>query len=176
MPFEILHFRGSDKILKDKNLDNDVRATMEYIGDVLDGTLHRGELLRQALKDMKWRENGNEYLRILEGRRYMWKAWKRDVAIEANLNFYEYILDGLFRLQLGYAQGKLESGILLLTAKRSEKSPYGSSSNMVKEEIEMLYPTISLPVSIVLFDLGEPVILDEEGGDKSGIPVSTDEK
>jgi hypothetical protein len=36
---------------------------------------------------------------------------------------------------------------------------------MVKEEIEMLYPTISMPVSIVLFDLGKPSIPEEEGGE-----------
>ena len=50
MPFEMLHFRGSDQILKEKHLDNDVRATLEYIGDVLYGSFHSGELLRQALQ------------------------------------------------------------------------------------------------------------------------------
>jgi len=35
---------------------------------------------------------------------------------------------------------------------------------MVKEGIDMLYPTISLPVSIALFDLGEPMIPGEEEG------------
>jgi len=44
----------------------------------------------------------------------------------------------------------------LLTAKRSEKSPYGTSAKMAVEDVELLYPTIFLPLTVVLFDLGEP--------------------
>ena len=75
------------------------------------------------------------------------------------MNLY---LEGLLRLQIGYDKGLIETGILLLTSKRSENSPYGSTSDMVKEEIEQLYPTISLPVSICLFDLDDPEIMDDE--------------
>jgi hypothetical protein len=164
MPFEVIHFRGSDKILKDKNLDRDVQITLEYVDDVLCGTIYRRELFRQALDEMQWRENGNVDLKILDGRRYMYKGVKHGVAIEGNFSVYEFILEGLLRLQIGFDKGKIETGILLLTSKRSEKTPYGSTSKMVKEEIEMLYPTISMPVSVVLFDLGDPVISDAEGG------------
>ena len=164
MPFEVIHFRGSDKILKDKNLDRDVQITLEYVDDVLCGTIYRRELFRQALDEMQWRENGNVDLKILDGRRYMYKGVKHGVAIEGNFSVYEFILEGLLRLQIGFDRGKIETGILLLTSKRSEKTPYGSTSKMVKEEIEMLYPTISMPVSVVLFDLGDPVISDAEGG------------
>jgi len=120
------------------------------------------ELFRQALKEMGWRENGT--LNILEGRSYQYKGFKKDIAIEGNFSAYEFILEGLFRLQVGYDKGLIETGILLLTSKRSEKTPYGSTSKMVKEGIDMLYPTISLPVSIALFDLGEPMIPGEEEG------------
>ena len=164
MPFEVIHFRESDKILKNKNLDRDVQITLEYVDDVLCGTIYRRELFRQALDEMQWRENGNVDLKILDGRRYMYKGVKRGVAIEGNFSVYEFILEGLLRLQIGFDKGKIETGILLLTSKRSEKTPYGSTSKMVKEEIEMLYPTISMPVSVVLFDLGDPVISDAEGG------------
>ena len=75
-----------------------------------------------------------------------------------HMNLY---LEGLLRLQIGFDKGMIETGILLLTSKRSENSPYGSTSDMVKEEIEMLYPTISLPVSICLFNLEEPFLPDE---------------
>ena len=34
--FEILHFRGSEEILREKNMLSDVVATMQYIDDVLD--------------------------------------------------------------------------------------------------------------------------------------------
>ena len=48
---EILHFREADKILKKNSLYKDVISTMEYIEDVLQGSIHRRELLRQALED-----------------------------------------------------------------------------------------------------------------------------
>lgn len=174
MAYEILHFRGSDKILTEKNLDHDVQSTLEYVSDVLYGTLHKGELLRQALDDMGWRSGDNGCLRILENRRYMYKGFKKDVAIEGSFALYEFILEGLFRLQIGYDKGLIETGILLLNSRRSEKSPYGSSSKMVREEMKMLEPTISMPVSVGLFDLGEPMVLEEEGGEPNGVSVSAD--
>jgi len=165
MPFEILHFRGSDKIIKAKKLERDVQVTLEYVDDVLFETLHRRELFRQALEEMDWRDSGDGNLKILDGRRYMYKGVKRGVAIEGNFSVYEIILEGLLRLQIGFDKGKIETGILILTSKRSEKTPYGSTSKMVNEEIEMLYPTISMPVSVALFDLGDPLISNgEEGG------------
>lgn len=169
--FEILHFRNADKIVRDKKMLNDVQTTLEYIDNVLSGAQFKGELFRQALDEMGWRENGT--LNILDGRRYMYKGFKKSVAIEGNFAAYEYILEGLFRLQVGFDKGVIETGILLLTSKRSEKSPYGDTSKMVRDEIEMLYPTISLPVSVVLFDLDEPMTI-MEGGDLNGVPISTD--
>ena len=171
MDFELLHFRDSEKILINKNIMKDVQMTLQYLSDVLFGTIHRGELMRQALEEMGWRGKDNGNLKILENRRYTYKGFKRDVAIEGSFSAYEFILEGLFRLQVGYDKGALETGVLLLTAQRSEKTPYGSTSQMVKEEIDMLYPTISMPVSIALFDLGVPMILDTEGGDVNGISV-----
>jgi hypothetical protein len=172
---EILHFRDSDRILKEKNMMKDVQTTLEYLADVLTGVQFKGELFRQALDDMGWRENGT--LNILEGRRYMYKGFKKNVAIEGNLSAYEYILEGLMRLQIGFDKGLLETGILLLTSKRSDKSPYGSTSIMVQNEIEMLFPTISMPVAVALFDLDETDIMDEGGDDNGSVSVSaTDQR
>ena len=42
MPFEIMHFRGSDKILRDKNMEKDVLFTLSYLNDALYGSLYRG--------------------------------------------------------------------------------------------------------------------------------------
>ena len=56
MPFEMFHVRGSDKIIKDKNLEKDVQVTLEYVDDALYGSIYRRELLRQALDEMDWRE------------------------------------------------------------------------------------------------------------------------
>ena len=162
MSFELLHFREADKILKSKRMEKDVQATLEYVNDALCGTLHRGELLRQALEEMDWRRN-DEALIILDGRRYRFKGFKKEIAIEGSFSAYEFILEGLLRLQIGFEKKKIESGILLLTSLGSEKSPYKSTRIMVEEDIRNLYPTISLPVSIALFDLGKPWIPEENG-------------
>jgi len=161
MSFEVLHFRDSDKILEDKHMTQTVLDTLMYINDALTGSLYRGELFRQVLKDTNWINGNNgksdmDNRRILEGRRYCYKGFMKGVALESNLASYEYILEGLFRLQIGVDKGLIETGILILNGSRSEKTPYGSSSQMVHEEIDLLYPTIDLPVCIALFDLNEP--------------------
>ena len=85
---------------------------------------------------------------------------------------YEYIQDALFRLQVGFDKGKIDMGIILLTAERSVKSKLGSSKDLVRQEIEMLYPTISLPVTIALFDLGKRgLFADEKAISKNEMPV-----
>ena len=50
MAYEILHFRDSDKILKDKNMEDDVRTTVEYVEEVLYETLYKRELFREGWK------------------------------------------------------------------------------------------------------------------------------
>jgi len=160
MPFELIHFRDADKILKGKRMEKDVQATLEYVNDVLCGSLNRGELLRQALEEMDWRKN-LEDLVILDGRRYRFKGFKKGIAIEGSFSAYEFILEGLIRLQIGFDKKKIESVILLLTSVRSEKTPYGSTRKMVEEDIQNLHPTISLPISIALFDLGAPWVPEE---------------
>ena len=41
---EIIHFRGSDKIIKKKKLEKDVATTLQYLEDMLHGTLYKREL------------------------------------------------------------------------------------------------------------------------------------
>jgi hypothetical protein len=84
------------------------------------------------------------------------------VAIEGNLSAYEFILEGLLRLQIGVDKGIIQTGLLMLTNHRSDKSHLGSSLELAKAEVEMLYPTISLPVSIAFLDLGRPIVLDDK--------------
>jgi hypothetical protein len=174
MPFEIMHFRESDKIIKEKRMEKDIKVTLEYIADVLQGTIHRRELLRQSLEEMDWRDNGS--LNILDGRRYQYKGFKRGVAIEGSFSAYEFILEGLFRLQIGFDNGMVETGILMLTSQRSEKSSYGCSRDLAEAELEMLYPTISMPVSIALFDLGPPIISDGTEENDDGTSIHADDK
>ena len=101
---ELLHFRDSEKILKNKNMLDDVLVTMEYIDDVLTGSLYKRELLRMALDEMDWMLV-TDNMRIIENRRYMWKGFKRGVAIEGSFGAYEYIIEGLARLQIGFDTG-----------------------------------------------------------------------
>ena len=173
MPFEIMHFRESDKIIKQKRMGKDIKVTLEYIDDVLQGTIHRRELLRQSLEEMDWRENGT--LNILDGRRYQYKGFKRGVAIEGSFAAYEFILEGLFRLQVGFDKGLVETGILMLTSFRSEKSSLGTSRELAQAEIEMLYPTISMPVTIALFDLGIPDISNGSEESENGTSIPADD-
>ena len=127
--------------------------------------------MRQALDEMGWRENGS--LNILDGRRYQYKGVKRGVALDGSFAAYEYILEGLFRLEIGFRKGKIDCGILMLTAARSEKSSLGTSRDLAIAEVEYLSDIITIPVSIALFNLGPPVISDgeEEGGDNDSVSI-----
>jgi hypothetical protein len=169
---EVIHFRESDRIIKEKGLEPDVNITLGYVEATLYGTLYKRELTIQALKESDWREQD---LSILDGRRYQYKGIKNGVAIEGNFASYEYILEGLFRLQIGFDKGRIETGILMLTSERSEKSRLGTSIDLANLEVEQLYPTISMPVTIALFDLGTPELPDEnsvKGGEADGVSVS----
>jgi hypothetical protein len=161
MPFEIMHFRGAEKILQEKGMEKEITLTMEYLNDCLYGAFKKRELLRQALEEMAWRPNDD--LNILDGRRYLYKGFRKRVAIDGSFSSYEYIQDALLRLQIGFDKDKIDMGIVLVTAQRSEKSPLGTTRDLVCQEIELLHPTISLPVTIVLFDLGKPGLYTEEG-------------
>jgi hypothetical protein len=158
--FEILNFRNAAQIIKEKKMAKEIRQLMEYLHDCLYGTHYKGELLRQALKEMDWRQNGD--LNILDGRRYFYKGFKNRVALDGSFSSYEYIQDALLRLQVGFDKKKIDLGIVMVTAQRSEKSKLGTTKELVSQEIEMLFPTINLPIIVVLFDLGRPGELYEE--------------
>ena len=64
---EIIHFRGSEKIMKKKKLEKDVATTLQYLEEMLRGTLYKRELTLLALNDCDWREGD---LTILDGRGY----------------------------------------------------------------------------------------------------------
>ena len=35
MPFELIHFRDADKIIKEKRMKKEVKSTLEYLDNVL---------------------------------------------------------------------------------------------------------------------------------------------
>ena len=160
MSYKMIHFRKAGEIIKEKKMANGVKQLMEYLHDCLFGTRHKGELMRQALQEMDWRQNGD--LNILDGRRYFYKGFKNRVAIDGSFSSYEYIQNALLKLQVGFDKKKIDMGIVMVTSQRSEKSKLGTTEKLVAQEIEMLHPTINLPVTIVLFDLGRPGELYEE--------------
>ena len=168
--FELVHFRGADKIIKEKKMANGIKQLMEYLQDCLYGTRFKGELMRQALKEMDWRQEGD--LNILDGRRYFYKGFKNRVAIDGSFSSYEYIQNALLKLQVGFDKKKIDMGIVMVTSQRSEKSKLGTTKDLVAKEIELLYPTISLPVTIILFDLGRPGEIYEEKKPKKGEALS----
>ncbi|MGA2224657.1 MAG: hypothetical protein ABSH41_09475 [Syntrophobacteraceae bacterium] len=164
MSFELLHFRDSDQILKKKGMMDDVMKTLEYLDTVLYEAPNKGELLKEALKDMGWREDGT--LNIMEGRRYQHRGFKNRIAVEGYIGTFEN-LEGIFRLQVAFDKQKIDTGILLINSLRSFDSPFGSSRDLVEWEIEQLEPTIFMPLSVALFDLGKP---DSEPVLKESIP------
>jgi hypothetical protein len=174
---EMLHFRDADKILKKKKLLTDLTKTCGYLESVLDGARYKRNLFRLALDEMGWLPEKLEDLRFMDGRRYEYKGVKGEIAVEGSFSVYEYILEGIFRLQIGFDKGMIQAGVLMLTSLRGENSKYGTSTELAKTEVEMLYPTINLPVTIALLDIGKPMIIDDEGGGESnGISIPPDDQ
>jgi hypothetical protein len=164
MSFELLHFRESDKVLKKLKMMQDVVKTLEYLDTVLFEAPNKGELLKQALKDQGWREDGT--LNILENRRYQHKGFKNKVAIDGYIGTFEN-LEGIFRLQLSFDKQKIETGLILMNSLRSFDSPFGSSRELVEWEVEQLEPTVFMPLSVALFDLGK---IDSEPSLEESMP------
>jgi hypothetical protein len=125
-----------------------------YPDTVLYEAPNKGELLKQALKDMGWREDGT--LNIMEGRRYQHRGFKNRIAIEGYIGTFEN-LEGIFRLQVAFDKQKIDTGILLINSLKSCESQLGSSRELIEWEIEQLEPTIFMPISVALFGLGNLV-------------------
>ena len=158
MSYQTVFFRDAQEIFKANGMIKIINQTMQGINEDLAESFYRGTSLRTTLDDCGWRENP-ESLKIIEGRRYQFKGFWKRIAIEANLNVYEFLWEGLFRLQVGYDKGLIDAGLLILCGNRSEKSPLGESLELVKHEVEELFPTISLPVAITLFDVERPQLV-----------------
>jgi len=157
MSVELIHFNGAEKVLRTKKMLSTVNDTIEYLDQVLCGSQHHGELLKQALGETDWRRNSSD-LTILEGRKYQYKGLLQGVAIDGNITVYEDLQPALFRLQLGFDKKLIDAGVILLNGARSEKSHIGESRSLLIREIALLQPTIHLPVCVALFDLSVPNI------------------
>jgi hypothetical protein len=160
MPFTTVYFREAETMIKTNRMKKNISTTLEDLDQSLATFHYRGFTVRSVLNDAGWRED-TENLNIITGRRYQYKGYWKRIAIEANLNTYEFLWEGLFRLQVGFDRGKIDAGILILPGNRSDKSPLGNSIDLVKVEVEELFPTISLPVAVVLFAVDVLTMADE---------------
>jgi hypothetical protein len=159
MDFQIIHFRDSENIFEAKAMASDLLMTVEHVFHTVKGKHPNQDLyLKLALNDMGW-VNGNS-AKILPGRQNPFKGFKHGVAIEANLERYDYLSEGLMRLQLGYDKGLIDTAILMITAKRDEKSPHVVTETMLREDVESFRPTISMPIAVCLYDFGNPLAAD----------------
>ena len=92
-----------------------------------------------------------DFMRIIEGRRYMYKGCKkRGVAIDGNISAYEHLI--LKRpwsaCSWGYDKQRIDAGILLVNSKRSEKSPFGTTADLIKmQRLKPWSQPFNLPVS-----------------------------
>ena len=57
--FELVHFRGADKIIKEKKMANGVKQLMEYLQDCLYGTRVQRRTYASGIKEMDWRQEGD---------------------------------------------------------------------------------------------------------------------
>ena len=153
MSYQTVYFHDAKKIIGANRMTKIIKQTFEGIEQDLVGSSFPGTTLKTTLTDCDWREDSDS-LKIIDGRRYQYKGFRKRIAIEANLSCYEFLWEGLFRLQIGFDKGLIDVGILILNGTRSDKSPLGESIDLVKSEIEELFPTISLPVVVALFDVG----------------------
>ena len=131
MSYQLYHVRDAEAILKEKKLLTHLTDTLKEIDQSVQGRTYKGTTLKSTLELMGWRDQPSS-LSILEGRRYAYKGLYKRVALEANLINYEDILNCLFRLQVGFDRGLLDTGVVLLNSQRSEKSPLGSSFELAK--------------------------------------------
>ena len=86
MPFELLHFRDSDKILKKKRMEKDIQATLEYIDLALSGFLYKRELLRQVLDEMGWK--AEECVAFEDSENGCLSARRADLPVIITVNAY----------------------------------------------------------------------------------------
>ncbi len=153
MSYKMMHFNNAGQVIKKKKMTKEIGHLMEYLHDALYGTMHKGEIMRQVLTEMDWR---NDNLNVLDGRRYCYKGLRNRIALDGSFSSYEYLQGALLRLQIGFDKKRIDAGIVFITSQRSEKSKLGTTEELAIKEMEMLQPTIHLPVLIVLFDLGRP--------------------
>lgn len=149
MAYSMFQFRDFNEIIKELHMDQALTETLDYLDLALQGAIWKGTLVNQVLEETGWRDDEN--IQVIPKRRYKYKGYIGGLAIEGNVSIYEYMLEGLFRLQIGYDQERVRAGVLLL-GKRKWSFPFEDSHELLTWEIESLYPTISLPVGVALFE------------------------
>ena len=156
MMYHLFHFREAHKVFEQKAMASDVTMTVNHVLNSLNGAFRRNDLLRAALDEMGWYKG--PVWNIIAGRRYRFLGYKHGVAIEAGLDTYDYIVEGLMTLQLGYDKGQIDAGILMLSTQGSRICRDTDMNDLIVKDMGAMEPILSMPVSICLYDLNDPFI------------------
>jgi hypothetical protein len=98
-----------------------------------------------------------------------------EVAIDGNISAYEYILEGIGPVAMGYDKQRIDAGILLVNSKRSDKSPFGTTADLIKAWRSKRCIQPSSAGQCVSVSTGEPILFDEEGNAYGSLSVSKDD-
>jgi len=96
-----LYFNDVEEVVESRCLRKLIDDTCLWIERDLPGSGFPNTALKSILEDCGWRDNP-ESLKIIDGRRYQYKGYLKRIAVEANLVYYEYLWEGLFRLLVRY--------------------------------------------------------------------------
>ena len=153
MDFKLYHFHGSDKIFKNRAMISDVAMTVEHVFNVLKGNLFPDNLLRIALDEMGWHKGST--WNIVAGHHYQFEGFKNGVGLEECLGACGCIVEGLVNLQVAYDKGQIDGGLLLLSVSGIPECNGDDAETILIRDVNSLGPTISLPVSVCLYDFTE---------------------
>jgi len=94
MPFELLHFRGAEKILKRKTWIRWLRLLANRSKRFSMGLYAKGDCFAKPWMNLTG-DKIQRKLKILPGRQYAFKGWRNGIAIDGNFASYEAIWDSL---------------------------------------------------------------------------------
>jgi len=60
------------------------------------------------------------------------------------------------RFQIAWVKKQIEAGLVFVTGERKREKPVRTTKELIAKELDLLYPTISVPVTVAIFDLGKP--------------------
>ena len=153
MSFQVFHFHDSERIFRNRSMISDVAMTTQHVFNALNAPIDQGKPLRIALDEMGWHQG--DTWNIIAGHHFQFEGFKNAVALKVSLISYEFILEDLAHLQLAFDKGMIDAGLLLLTTWQMPICDRQDWKTVLTKDMDALSPTISLPVSVCLYELPE---------------------